>query len=499
MQSMNYIPQMTSNYSQLNTQLTGASSHPLISSNNNALAAVAALNAQQYMAAAAAVGNNTAMLQLNGYPTQQIQQQSQHHQQQHRYQDTPPPNPASLQSNAHIVSSGSTNSHNGSSSSSTASSSTDKTSSTGGSTGNGQLQQQQAGAAGSATTPYRRNMAHAKPPYSYISLITMAIQNNNAKMCTLAEIYQFIMDLFPYYRQNQQRWQNSIRHSLSFNDCFVKVPRSPDRPGKGSYWTLHPESGNMFENGCYLRRQKRFKCGKKDSMRGGGSRNSSGTGEGGDLDNTDDYDKSTGGSQSPMSQKSDDEDESHDMKIDLHSLPQLAHHGHHQTQQIGSVNNHMISHMQQQQQQHQQQQQQPQMSYYQQQQQQTHYSNTNQYNINSNNNHLITNNTNVTNSTDSSNSSSLIAAAVAAASSSSTNSTPVAASMGYNPSFAHSAFSISSLMNAAAAASGEKFDLNSYSQMYQQQIGNSGDSSLPVAAAAAAAADYYSMYNQQSL
>ncbi|CAF4436544.1 unnamed protein product, partial [Adineta steineri] len=68
------------------------------------------------------------------------------------------------------------------------------------------------------------------------------------------------MNVFPYYRQNQQRWQNSIRHSLSFNDCFVKVPRGPDRPGKGSYWTLHPEAGNMFENGCYLRRQKRFKC-----------------------------------------------------------------------------------------------------------------------------------------------------------------------------------------------------------------------------------------------
>ncbi|CAF1477790.1 unnamed protein product, partial [Adineta ricciae] len=71
--------------------------------------------------------------------------------------------------------------------------------------------------------------------------------------------YQFIMDSFPYYRQNQQRWQNSIRHSLSFNDCFVKVPRSPDRPGKGSYWTLHQDATNMFENGCYLRRQKRFK------------------------------------------------------------------------------------------------------------------------------------------------------------------------------------------------------------------------------------------------
>ncbi|XP_069824245.1 forkhead box protein A4-A-like [Dendropsophus ebraccatus] len=107
---------------------------------------------------------------------------------------------------------------------------------------------------------YRRNYSHAKPPYSYISLITMAIQQSPNKMMTLNEIYQWIIDLFPYYRQNQQRWQNSIRHSLSFNDCFVKVPRSPEKPGKGSYWTLHPESGNMFENGCYLRRQKRFKC-----------------------------------------------------------------------------------------------------------------------------------------------------------------------------------------------------------------------------------------------
>uniref|UniRef100_UPI00358EEE60 hepatocyte nuclear factor 3-beta-like n=1 Tax=Myxine glutinosa TaxID=7769 RepID=UPI00358EEE60 len=109
---------------------------------------------------------------------------------------------------------------------------------------------------------YRRSYTHAKPPYSYISLITMAVQQSAGKMMTLNEIYQWIMDLFPFYRQNQQRWQNSIRHSLSFNDCFVKVPRSPDKPGKGSFWTLHPDSGNMFENGCYLRRQKRFKSEK---------------------------------------------------------------------------------------------------------------------------------------------------------------------------------------------------------------------------------------------
>ncbi|ELK24814.1 Hepatocyte nuclear factor 3-beta [Myotis davidii] len=98
----------------------------------------------------------------------------------------------------------------------------------------------------------------------------MAIQQSPNKMLTLSEIYQWIMDLFPFYRQNQQRWQNSIRHSLSFNDCFLKVPRSPDKPGKGSFWTLHPDSGNMFENGCYLRRQKRFKCEKQLALKEAG-------------------------------------------------------------------------------------------------------------------------------------------------------------------------------------------------------------------------------------
>lgn len=107
----------------------------------------------------------------------------------------------------------------------------------------------------------------SKPPYSYISLITMAIQKSNTRQLTLSEIYNWIMDLFPYYQNNQQRWQNSIRHSLSFNDCFVKVARSPDKPGKGSFWTLHEHCGNMFENGCYLRRQKRFKVKEREPSR----------------------------------------------------------------------------------------------------------------------------------------------------------------------------------------------------------------------------------------
>ncbi|CAO2584914.1 Forkhead box protein B2 [Lemmus lemmus] len=87
----------------------------------------------------------------------------------------------------------------------------------------------------------------------------MAIQHSAEKMLPLSDIYKFIMERFPYYREHTQRWQNSLRHNLSFNDCFIKIPRRPDQPGKGSFWALHPDCGDMFENGSFLRRRKRFK------------------------------------------------------------------------------------------------------------------------------------------------------------------------------------------------------------------------------------------------
>ncbi|OQV16781.1 putative Fork head domain-containing protein FD3 [Hypsibius exemplaris] len=104
-----------------------------------------------------------------------------------------------------------------------------------------------------------KKSSSVKPAYSYIALITMAILNHPEKKLTLSGICDFIIQRYPYYREKFPVWQNSIRHNLSLNDCFIKIPREPGNPGKGNYWTLDPASEDMFDNGSFLRRRKRFK------------------------------------------------------------------------------------------------------------------------------------------------------------------------------------------------------------------------------------------------
>ncbi|XP_054913841.1 forkhead box L3 [Poeciliopsis prolifica] len=100
-----------------------------------------------------------------------------------------------------------------------------------------------------------------RPAYSYIALIAMAIQQNPDQRVTLSGIYDFIMRRFPYYRSNQRAWQNSIRHNLSLNSCFVKVPRTEgNEKGKGNFWTFAAGCESMldlFENGNFRRRRRR--------------------------------------------------------------------------------------------------------------------------------------------------------------------------------------------------------------------------------------------------
>ncbi|NP_001158437.1 forkhead box F1 [Saccoglossus kowalevskii] len=112
-------------------------------------------------------------------------------------------------------------------------------------------------------TPPKKGSAgvrrHEKPPYSYIALIVMAIQSSPTKRLTLSEIYQFLMNRFPFFRGPYQGWKNSVRHNLSLNECFIKLPKGLGRPGKGHYWTIDPASEFMFEEGSFRRRPRGFR------------------------------------------------------------------------------------------------------------------------------------------------------------------------------------------------------------------------------------------------
>ncbi|ANB14370.1 Hcm1p [Sugiyamaella lignohabitans] len=88
-----------------------------------------------------------------------------------------------------------------------------------------------------------------KPPYSYATLIGMAILRAHDRKLTLSQIYKWIIDTFQYYKNAKGGWQNSIRHNLSLNKAFEKQERPASDPGKGNYWTVVPGCEAQFIKG----------------------------------------------------------------------------------------------------------------------------------------------------------------------------------------------------------------------------------------------------------
>ncbi|XP_070817789.1 forkhead box Q2 [Chaetodon trifascialis] len=94
-----------------------------------------------------------------------------------------------------------------------------------------------------------------KPNQSYIALISKAILASEQKKLLLCDIYQWIMDHYPYFKSKDKNWRNSVRHNLSLNDCFIKAGRSDN--GKGHFWAIHPSNYQDFSNGDYHCRRAR--------------------------------------------------------------------------------------------------------------------------------------------------------------------------------------------------------------------------------------------------
>lgn len=91
-----------------------------------------------------------------------------------------------------------------------------------------------------------------KPPYSYATLIGMALLRSPERRLTLAEIYHWITENFKYYKKGDVGWQNSIRHNLSLNKAFEKTEKSKEK--KGHFWQI---VSGYEHNYCNIKEIKR--------------------------------------------------------------------------------------------------------------------------------------------------------------------------------------------------------------------------------------------------
>ncbi|VDP01305.1 unnamed protein product [Heligmosomoides polygyrus] len=82
----------------------------------------------------------------------------------------------------------------------------------------------------------------------------------------MAEIYTFLQEHFDFFRGEYVGWRNSIRHNLSLNDCFVKLPKEAGERyvgRKGHKWTISDNCEFLLEEGAFRRRPRGYKARKR--------------------------------------------------------------------------------------------------------------------------------------------------------------------------------------------------------------------------------------------
>ncbi|XP_013095255.2 forkhead box protein O-like [Biomphalaria glabrata] len=80
---------------------------------------------------------------------------------------------------------------------------------------------------------------------SYADLITKAIQSSPEKRLTLSQIYDWMVQNVPYFKDKGDNtssagWKNSIRHNLSLHNRFMRIQN--EGTGKSSWWVLNPDA-----------------------------------------------------------------------------------------------------------------------------------------------------------------------------------------------------------------------------------------------------------------